>query len=128
MPETTVRCGGCGIAVQDEDEDPGNRLPCHACESISRQFDMSVCEGVVARDGLGVKAKHAGAKPYFESKSVPDHSRRLDKLVHREMIIDRENNRYFERVTDYESGEVIHECDEPLSDHFGHGSAKPKPD
>jgi hypothetical protein len=41
-------------------------------------------------------------------------------------VIDRDNNRYFEMVTDYESGEIIHHCEEPLSEHQGHGSAKPK--
>ncbi len=71
-----------------------------------------------------MKVKHGEARPHFESKLVPDHSRSRDKLVHREMIIDRENDHYFERVTDYESGEVIHECDEPLSKHLGHGADK----
>jgi hypothetical protein len=28
------------------------------------------------------------------------------------------------KVTDRETGEVIHHSEEPLSDHFGHGSAK----
>lgn len=42
------------------------------------------------------------------------------------MIVDRENNRYFEKITDKEKNEVIHECDESLSDHFGHGDAKKK--
>jgi|TARA_B110001450_G_C17324859_1_gene360958 hypothetical protein len=31
---------------------------------------------------------------------------------------------YKEKVTDRETGEVIHHSEEPLSDHFGHGSAK----
>jgi hypothetical protein len=48
------------------------------------------------------------------------------KLVHREQIIDRDNDRYFERVTDYETGEVIHMNEEPLSKHVLRGTAKPK--
>jgi hypothetical protein len=31
---------------------------------------------------------------------------------------------YFERIIDAETGEVIHECEEPLSDHCEQGSAK----
>lgn len=40
-----------------------------------------------------------------------------------ERLINRESDKYFEKVTD-EEGNVIHHCDEKLTDHFGHGSAK----
>lgn len=36
-------------------------------------------------------------------------------------------NWYSEKVTDQESGDVIHDCHEPLDQHQLHGSAKPKP-
>jgi len=35
-------------------------------------------------------------------------------------------DQYLETVTDYESDEVIHHCEEPLSVHQNHGSAKRK--
>jgi len=44
--------------------------------------------------------------------------------MNREMIVDREGNRYLEKVTDPETGEVVHSCEEPLSEHQGHGTAK----
>jgi hypothetical protein len=31
---------------------------------------------------------------------------------------------YFERITDLETGKVIHECSESLEKHTGHGTAK----
>lgn len=40
------------------------------------------------------------------------------------MTVDRENDRYSERVVDPTDGDVLHECGEPLSDDLGHGSAK----
>ena len=43
-----------------------------------------------------------------------------------ERHIDRDNDHYHEKVTDPETGEIIHESDEPLSEHQGHGSAKTK--
>jgi hypothetical protein len=46
--------------------------------------------------------------------------------LQQERVIDRKNNVYHEKVIDPVSGTVIHECDEPLTDHFGHGSAKEK--
>lgn len=48
------------------------------------------------------------------------------KVVHHQRLIDRDNDVYRETVTDYESGEIIYHCEEPLSEHQGHGSAKPK--
>ncbi len=38
--------------------------------------------------------------------------------------IDRDNDRYDEVVIDPETGEIVYECHEPLSEHWGHGSAK----
>jgi hypothetical protein len=68
-------------------------------------------ESLVVRDGIGVKAKRLGQKkPY----------------VHRQRVIDRDNDRYFEKITDYDTGEIIHYCEEPLSQHINHGSAKSK--
>jgi hypothetical protein len=45
-------------------------------------------------------------------------------LAKHERYISRGTDRYFEKVTMCETGEVVHECDEPLTDHQGHGSAK----
>jgi hypothetical protein len=43
-------------------------------------------------------------------------------------IIDRQNNRYKEEITNAETGEVLRSVDEPLSDHKDRGSArKPLP-
>jgi hypothetical protein len=74
-----------------------------------------------------MKAKRPGQKkPYVETLSMPSHSRSRGKVVHHERLIDRDNNQYEEKVTDYETGEVIHRQVEPLSEHRGHGSARPK--
>jgi hypothetical protein len=53
-------------------------------------------------------------------------SRRLQRWMRLERRVDRAANRYTERLTDPRSGEVVHERDEPLSDHQGHGSARPR--
>jgi len=44
----------------------------------------------------------------------------------KERLVDRQNDRYFERVVDPSTGEVVHCTDHRLSDHRGHGSAKEK--
>ena len=88
---------------------------------------MFIEETIILRDGLGVKAKRPGeSRPYVEDKAMSSFSHRLGKHVFREQVIDRDNNRYFEKVTDYESGEIIDHNEEPLSEHRGHGTAKVK--
>lgn len=113
------------MGLREGDPVANPRYPCPACGSARRTCNAEVAEAVTVRDGLGFKAKRPGARrPFIETKSVPSQSHRLGKLVHRETLIDRDNDYYRETVTDYETGEVIHHDAEPLSDHFGHGDAK----
>lgn len=84
-------------------------------------------ETLIARDGYGLKAKRSGQKkPYVEDMSMPVYSHSRGKHVHKERVIDRDSDRYVEKITDYETGEVIHHCEEALSQHQGHGDAKRK--
>ncbi len=41
-----------------------------------------------------------------------------------EQVLDRDDDRYREKVTMQGSGEIIHQVDERLSEHKGHGSDK----
>jgi predicted nucleic acid-binding Zn-ribbon protein len=125
--ENNCTCTNCNTQVDTSTDTTELRAACPSCGSSARNYYVHIEESVVLRDGLGLKAKRPGQKrPYFESKSVPNQSVTREKVVHLERVFDRDNNRYFEQVTDYETGEVIHKCDEPLSDHVGHGSAKSK--
>ena len=93
--------------------------------SIRRTYGVVIAEHAIARDGLGLKAKRLGEKkPHVETLSVPSFSDKKQKVVHHERIIDRDQDLYFEQVTDFETGEVIHRNEELLSAHRGHGTAK----
>ena len=48
--------------------------------------------------------------------------------MQKERVIDRDKDQYKETVIDPQTGQVIHQNKEPLSEHFGHGSAKFKND
>jgi hypothetical protein len=50
------------------------------------------------------------------------------KWMKKHRVIDRNEDRYFEEVIDPETGEVVPRCEESLSSHRGHGSAKNKED
>ncbi len=78
-------------------------------------------------DQIKGKVKRKGVKKPVQEFKVGDNlHRKSGKWYHREMYIDRENNYYREIVKDKTTGEIIHKCEEPLSKHRGHGSAKNK--
>ncbi len=54
-----------------------------------------------------------------------DDLRRSDgKWMQKKRVLDRDNDRYIEVVVDPETEEIVHEKDEPLSEHVDHGTAK----
>jgi len=98
---------------------------CPECGGKKKTFQVFIEENINIKDGLGLKAKRLGGKrPYFESLNIPSLSVRLKKVVNLIRVIDRDNNHYHEKVTDYDSGEIIHECTESLTEHVGHGTEK----
>lgn len=120
-----TECSECGVEIDPTKDTETFRVPCPACGGQKRTMHGSVSEALSARDGIGVKAKRPNEKrPYIEDRSMPSYSYSREKLVHREMVIDRDNDNYYEKVTDYETGEIIHENQESLSAHQNHGSAK----
>lgn len=129
MQATTV-CRKCGAPIDQSLDAPGVRHPCPACGETLRSHDVALhLSAESARLGLKVKAKGAGRKkPHVELNTGPSFSHKLQKPVEHTRLIDRGNNLYSEEVTDYETGERIHETSEPLSLHIGHGSAKRKAD
>ena len=130
-PDDFTSCANCETVLDTSTDTYDGRSPCPNCGAIGRVISVHMCASVTLRDGVTVAGFRAGGKKAFvEDKGIPSYSHSLGKLVFHERVIDRENDQYFERVTDYETGEVIHVHEEPLSEHRGHGSAKQnsKPD
>lgn len=74
-----------------------------------------------------MKQKRPGhRKPIYESVSGDDLHRDTGQWNKLTREIDRENNRYKEVIKNPDNGEILRHCEEPLTDHFGRGSAKPK--
>lgn len=85
----------------------------------SEKFKLDIHEMV------GLKLKKKGVKkPIKEIISGDELFIKENRWVKKERVIDRNNNRYYENIKDPITDEVIHECNEPLSEHFAHGSAK----
>lgn len=78
---------------------------------------------------LKARGRHAGTgwnKWFIKSFTGADWSHSLQRFVEKIRILDRDNNRYVEKVVDPETGEVLRDVEEPLSEHQGRGSAKPR--
>ena len=120
-----VLCANCGLQLMEASQLDATheRVPCTSCGSTALAYHLFMNASFILRGGSIVKAKRGGEKkPYSERMDLPDFNRTQAKMVHRVRVIDRDNDKYFERITDYQSSEVIHECEEPLSQHIGHGS------
>jgi len=125
----TIKCGECGHAIEEDHGDSvADRIPCTACGSIKRSFEICLKEGVSLGEKLGMKAKHGkSGKPFFESVVGADMHRASGQYMHLERTIDREHDLYEEEITDPKTGQIVRHCKEKLSQHRGHGSAKCKP-
>jgi hypothetical protein len=123
-----VQCGQCRSTLA---EDPHavveGREPCPHCDSVSRHFNVAISATATARSKLTAKGRRAGEKrPFIEQTVGDDLYRKTGRWMNFQRVIDRLKNWYHERVADPATGAVVHECDEPLTEHRGHGSAKQK--
>jgi hypothetical protein len=122
---TTVSCSGCGASVPE----PGgieDRESCPACGSTARTFAVTFTDKAEAHDSLATKARHGNvgkAKPHREAFTGFDYHRDTKEWRQVSRVVDREGDRYTERIVDA-AGNVVRDVDEPLSDHRDHGAAK----
>ena len=114
-----IYCEDCGEKLSEKD-----RI-CPICGSKKRKAILQVEEKIEIHEQVRGKGKEAGIKkPIKEFKIGDDFHRNSEKWNHREMYLDRKNDKYEEIIKNKDTGEIIHECKEPLSQHVGHGSAK----
>jgi len=117
------RCESCDALVLDEiSNDAQEFVICKGCGAklCAVSGRGTIVKGKIWRSGMS-KAKGLLAIVQLAFRSQRN---RNGLLVRHERLIDRRANRYFEQVSAYDSGEVIHHCDEPLTEHRGHGTAR----
>ncbi len=116
--EKRVSCSSCGMMMQSENE------ICPVCGSNGHLISTVILEPMEIRQSILMKlkntTKHGKAKERRKIKIEED------KHGYRYMDVNVDKDSYFEEVRSKQSGEVIHYCFEPLSQHRGHGSAKEK--
>ena len=131
MAQTSVKCSQCGNAHSYGIRSSSNIQLCPECGSTDQQLQVEVSETISIYDKLRLNAFDSRLPSRTQQKrnqteiiSGHEWSVGLGKWVFKEHVIDKPNDLYRERITDPDTGEVIHECEEPLSDHTGHGDAK----
>jgi hypothetical protein len=127
--QSMATCNKCGTFV-DEPDNLDERQPCSQCGSLSRSFGVGLSTEAVGQPEIKAKGRHGQpgqVKPFVTAKLADEVFHETRERTLREKMEDRDNDRYHERVISQETGALLHECNEPLSEHQGHGSAKKKP-
>jgi hypothetical protein len=131
MTDVTPECGECGQPLDEIPFDP-NRQPCPFCGSTRRILNASASDVIEIKEQMRMQsidpALTGKAKLRLDQIEGDDLHRNSGQWNKKIRVIDKNNDRYLETITDPKTGEVIHHCEEPLSEHFGHGSAKKLPD
>ena len=125
-----VSCEDCGADLPSELAGSEDRH-CTKCGSSRLVVHLTFAEEVQVRDRLRGRVKD----PAYNSKKNPrvrfevgaSYSHKAKKWMHRERLMDRVHDRYREVVSDPDTGQVVHRCEEPLSKHRGHGDDKRTP-
>lgn len=109
------------------EQEEGGRCPKCGAENwyvdISGEAEIQVDIKLLGTDVRGPKE---GKRRTHEKRVCRQHHRKLDCEVIVDRTVDRKNDYYREEVTIAGTGKVIHFCEEPLSEHYGHGDAKKK--
>ena len=124
--KTSVNCAECGTALHEGDGTvPADLPPCPQCGSPLQDVAFEIDEEAHAYEQIKTKAKEVGfKKPTLERVDGDDLFRKTNTWHKITRVMDRKNDKYYELITNPQTGEIIRECDEPLSHHIGRGSAK----
>jgi len=114
-------CKDCGQQLSEDDK------ICPNCGSMKRNIVLNLEEKIEPHDQIKGKVKEKDAKKPIQEFTVgDDFHRKSEKWYHVERCINRKSNSYREVIKDKTTGKLIHKCEEPLSEHKGHGSANHK--
>lgn len=117
-----ITCDNCGQELQETEKN------CPNCRSNKRTAYLCVCEELHIATSERLKVKNnqypSNQKLRYDQiqgnvpSKITDNGRANIKR-----IIDKDKDYYYEHVEDCKGNE-LHHCEEPLSQHYGHGSAK----
>ena len=121
-----TKCGKCGAVLSP----PVHAASmCPGCGKALSEIRVLVEEEVplTIRERLQTKVRHGQpgeVAPHLETTAGDDLKWSTGRWLRVERRVDRENDLYTETLTDPETGEVVREVHERLSEHRGRGAAK----
>lgn len=128
-----IKCTNCGKQINETtDLSIELRKPCPNCGFLGRSVDFTFNETIGLYDYFLKRFKQIDPSLSGKDKVRLDEingvqlNKGSGKLVNKEWRINRNHNPpwYYEEITDINTGEVLHLCSEPLSEHIARGSAK----
>lgn len=127
MTDSQVACESCNQTLDEPAGLPAEaREPCPESGSRDRRVNLRVSDTVSVHEQVALEAKRPGQRrPFREVRAGDDLHRKTGRWNERHRVIDRDADLYEEKIADPETGEVLRDVREPLSEHQGHGSAKP---
>jgi len=123
-------CQDCNAAIDVTSDATGVPRPCPRCGSLRQVSEESLVSSFAAGAQMRTKGYAGGLSKtkglLFESTVGDSLSVSLGRFVKIVQHVDHETKRYIKKVVDPVTGDVLRDVDEPLSEHQGRGSAKPR--
>ncbi len=119
-----IYCIKCGTKLDSSYINEKSKENCPFCGAIGKSFKAKLSDEVGIHSCLFIKKYESGTKkPNLEIITGDSFYKKEKRWVHKSREIDRKKNKYYEEIKD-KDGIIIHKCEEPLTDHYGLGSAK----
>lgn len=122
-----IKCTKCGKTYEAESY---KGIKCQFCgaplKMVAVVKDEIDVEGMIDTVFIDAIDKENGKKKrdykVVEGMYGAEYCESRDKCIHKERLIDRVNDKYYEKVVDPDNNEVMRYCEESLTEHYGHGS------
>ena len=116
-----IFCSKCNSILASEKD------RCSYCGSKEKTIKLAFIDSNEIYEQFKFKAKdktkNKKKNPILDVFQGVDIRRSTCELVHKKKEIDKINDSYYEHIDTF-GGTVIHHCEEKLTAHYGHGSAK----
>lgn len=115
MISTKYFCQKCGRELETDQK------PCPFCDSVNRDIKVVENEGIIVGENLKTKQKRKGFKKFIreiiQGRFPSGDKRKHPEGIEKTRVIDKEKDRYQEKIKDVTTGKITRDIEEPLSKH-----------
>jgi len=122
-----IKCLDCGDILYSGPDKTVDGIKCNRCCSTRKDIVLTVEDRIDIHEQQVIKGKRKNEKrPFVEGKYGDEIYHETGEWREVNRTVDRDQNRYQEKIVNSRTGEVVKDISEPLDQHCGHGSAKRK--